>query len=125
VPAQINTSINENFLETLEKKFAGVKWSKSGSQKSQDDMINSMIRGFALAMIGIYALMAIPFKSYLQPIIVMTAIPFGLIGAGVVVNDNLVLVDYINRKRDEGMELTHYINLTYHLCGLNTFNART
>ncbi|MCW8933786.1 MAG: efflux RND transporter permease subunit [Gammaproteobacteria bacterium] len=132
VPAQINESINKDFLTNLEKQFAGVKWSKSGSQKDQQEMVSAMIRGFILALIGIYALMAIPFKSYSQPLMVMSAIPFGLIGAllghmllgldisllslsgmiavaGVVVNDNLVLVDYINRKREAGVELTRAI----------------
>lgn len=128
VPAQIKDSLNTDFLNDMNKSFAGVKWSKSGGQKDQDEMISSMIRGFILALIGIYALMAIPFKSYTQPLMVMSAIPFGLIGAllghillgldisllslsgmiavaGVVVNDNLVLVDYINRKREAGVEL--------------------
>jgi len=132
VPAQIKQSLNVDFLDSLGQQFNGVKWSRSGSQKDQDEMISSMIRGFILAMIGIYALMAIPFKSYTQPLMVMSAIPFGLIGAllghillgldisllslsgmiavaGVVVNDNLVLVDYINRKRDQGVELVEAI----------------
>jgi len=129
VPAQIKQSLKTDFLDNISTQFSGVKGSRSGSQKDQDEMISSMIRGFILAMIGIYALMAIPFKSYTQPLMVMSAIPFGLIGAllghmllgldisllslsgmiavaGVVVNDNLVLVDYINRKRDEGIELS-------------------
>jgi len=129
VPAQINQSLKTDFLDNISRQFNGVKSSRSGSQKDQDEMISSMIRGFILALIGIYALMAIPFKSYTQPLMVMSAIPFGLIGAllghmllgldisllslsgmiavaGVVVNDNLVLVDYINRKRDEGVELS-------------------
>ena len=128
VPAQIRESLKNDFLQRLEKQFSGVKWSKSGSQKNQDELIDAMYRGFILALLGIYALMAIPFKSYVQPIMVMSAIPFGLIGAilghallgldisllslsgmiavaGVVVNDNLVLVDYINRKRLQGVEL--------------------
>lgn len=132
VPAQIKESLNKDFLNSLEKKYSGIKWSKSGSQKDQDEMISAMVRGFTLALLGIYALMAIPFKSYTQPLMVMSAIPFGLIGAilghvllgldisllslsgmiavaGVVVNDNLVLVDYINRKRLAGVELTQAI----------------
>jgi len=132
VPAQIKESLNKDFLINLDKQFAGVSWSKSGRQKDQDELVTSMIRGFILALIGIYALMAIPFKSYSQPLMVMSAIPFGLIGAilghmllgldisllslsgmiavaGVVVNDNLVLVDYINRKREAGIELTQAI----------------
>ncbi len=128
VPAQIKESLNQEFLNKLSEQYPSVSWSKSGSQKNQDEIISAMLRGFILAMIGIYALMAIPFKSYTQPLMVMTAIPFGLIGAllghillgldvsllslsgmiavaGVVVNDNLVLVDYINRKREAGVEL--------------------
>lgn len=132
VPAQINESLNKDFLTNLNTNYAGVTWSKSGSQKDQEEMVSAMIRGFILALIGIYALMAIPFKSYSQPLMVMSAIPFGLIGAvlghmllgldisllslsgmiavaGVVVNDNLVLVDYINRQREAGVELTRAI----------------
>ena len=132
VPAQIKESLNNDFLLDLDKQFASVSWSKSGSQKDQEEMIDAMIQGFSLAMLGIYALMAIPFKSYAQPLMVMSAIPFGLIGAilghillgldisllslsgmiavaGVVVNDNLVLVDYINRKRQAGVQLSQAI----------------
>jgi len=129
VPAQIKQSLKTDFLNSLSDKFQGVKWSKSGGQKNQDEIIEAMVSGFILAMIGIYALMAIPFRSYSQPLMVMSAIPFGLIGAllghillgldvsllslsgmiavaGVVVNDNLVLVDYINRKRAAGVEMS-------------------
>jgi len=132
VPAQIKESLNNDFLKNLDKQYASVSWSKSGSQKDQEEMIDAMVRGFGLAMLGIYALMAIPFKSYAQPLMVMSAIPFGLIGAilghiilgldisllslsgmiavaGVVVNDNLVLVDYINRKRQAGVHLSQAI----------------
>jgi multidrug efflux pump subunit AcrB len=85
----------------------------------------SMAIGFSLALFGIYALLAIPTKSYLQPLIIMGVIPFGIIGAiaghwliglpislmsvmgvialsGVVVNDSLILVDYINRAVQQG-----------------------
>ena len=85
-----------------------------------------MIHGFAVALFCIYALLAIPFKSFSQPIIVMAAIPFGIVGAiaghlimglnlsllslfgmvglaGVVVNDSLVLIDATNRIRKQGV----------------------
>ncbi|MFV1983024.1 MAG: efflux RND transporter permease subunit [Thiohalomonadales bacterium] len=117
------------FLATVEQDFPGIKWSFSGNQKSQNELVDSMINGFIIALIGIYILMAIPFQSYTQPLMVMSAIPFGLIGAllghillglevsllslcgmiavaGVVVNDNLVLVDYINRLRAKGVKLS-------------------
>jgi len=84
-----------------------------------------LAKGFGIALLLIYALIAIPFRSYVQPLLVMTAIPFGLVGAvwghlimglnltilsmfglvaltGVVVNDSLVLVDFVNRGRAEG-----------------------
>ena len=128
VPSQIKESLQNDFLQSLEARFPGVHWSKSGRQKDQEELIDAMIRGFILALLGIYILMAIPFKSYSQPLMVMSAIPFGLIGAilghillgldvsllslsgmiavaGVVVNDNLVLVDYINRQRAAGLDL--------------------
>ena len=85
----------------------------------------SLGMGFALAMMVIYALLAIPFGSYIQPLIIMVSIPFGIVGAvlghimmgyslsvismmgvvalsGVVVNDSLVLIDFSNRRRREG-----------------------
>ena len=84
--------------------------------------MESLSRGFAFVMLLIFALLAIPFKSYVQPLIVMSAIPFGLVGAavghillgydlsilsmcglialsGVVVNDSLIMIDYINKNR--------------------------
>ena len=87
--------------------------------------MSGLLRGFAIALLAIFALLAIPFGSYVQPLIVMSAIPFGMIGAvwghlimgydlaiisvfgivaltGVVVNDSLVLVDFINREFKEG-----------------------
>ncbi len=132
VPSQVNESLRKDFLDDFSGTYPGVKWSKSGSQKNQDELITAMYQGFIMALIGIYALMAIPFKSYTQPLMVMSAIPFGLIGAilghillgldisllslsgmiavaGVVVNDNLVLVDYINRQRASGINLTSAI----------------
>ncbi len=132
VPSQIKESLRKDFLDTMQQTFKRVKWSKSGSQKNQDELIQAMYHGFVLALLGIYALMAVPFKSYTQPLMVMSAIPFGLIGAilghivmgldisllslsgmiavaGVVVNDNLVLVDYINRQRKAGIELVSAI----------------
>ena len=92
------------------------------------------MRGFGIALLVIYALLAIPLRSYLQPFVIMSAIPFGAIGAivghvimgwdlvffsmlgivalsGVVVNDSLILVDFVNRKRKEGLELIEAVRL--------------
>ncbi len=132
VPGQVMDDLKASFLDRIPRMFPGVSWDKTGQQKEKDDLIEAMQNGFILAMFGIYMLMAIPFKSYTQPLMVMSAIPFGLIGAilghvllgldisllsfsgmiavaGVVVNDNIVLVDYINRFRSEGRGLVQAI----------------
>ena len=106
--------------------YPSVNYSFEGEQREQRDTLSSLFKNFALALFVVYVLLAIPFKSYLQPLIIMSAIPFGFTGAvighiimgmnlavlsiigivalsGVVVNDSLVMVDFINRyKRDDG-----------------------
>ena len=97
-----------------------------GAQQEQQESFSSIGRGFVLALLVIYALLAIPFGSYIQPLIIMAAIPFGIVGAllahlamglslgllsifgilglsGVVVNDSLVMLDFINAERRNGM----------------------
>ena len=116
------------FFEKLKLDFPGVEIGFEGEAREQKELMDGILQGYPLAMMIIFALLAIPFKSYLQPFIVMSAIPFGLVGAilghlimgmnltimsvfgivalsGVVVNDNLVLVDFINKYRDKGGEL--------------------
>jgi multidrug efflux pump subunit AcrB len=107
-------------LTTLQERFPGTSYSFEGEQKDQSQSVIEMGQKFLIAILGIYVLLAIPLRSYFQPLIVMSVIPFGLIGAvvghvvmgfslsimsmcgvvalaGVVVNDSLVLVDYVNR----------------------------
>jgi multidrug efflux pump subunit AcrB len=92
----------------------------------------ALFKGFMVALLGIYALLAIPFRSYTQPLIIMTCIPFGIVGAvlahvilgfplsmislmgivalaGVVVNDSLVLVDYANNEVKRGCDMRESI----------------
>ena len=125
---EILDDVTANVLPDLLAEHRGVSWAFAGERKEQSETLSSLARGFALAILGIYALMAIPFKSYLQPLVVMTAVPFGLVGAvlghvlvgievsilsmigavalaGVVVNDSLVMVDFINREREAGHSL--------------------
>ncbi len=120
--------IKKGALTLLEENFAGVNYSFEGEQKDQAQSISEMGSKAVLALLGMYVLMAIPLRSYIQPMIVMCVIPFGLVGAvvghlllgfnfsimsmcgivalaGVVVNDSLVLVDYVNRKRTAGLSL--------------------
>ncbi len=122
-------------LPALLADYPEVRYSLAGEQEEQRETLAGLARGFVFALLVIYALLAIPFRSYFQPLIVMSAIPFGLIGAiwghvvmgldlailsmfgivaltGVVVNDSLVMVAFINRAyRDEGMPLARAIRV--------------
>jgi len=119
-------TFTKNHLDLIATKFNGVTWDYLGEQKDQNDSVQEMGVKFGFALFIIYVLMAIPLKSYIQPFIVMSVIPFGMVGAvfghmllgldlsimslcgivalsGVVVNDSLVLVEYVNRQRALGM----------------------
>jgi len=123
---------SESLLRKIESKYPGVRLVKGGEAKEWEETKSSLFGGVILVLFMIYALLAIPFKSYLQPLIVMAVVPFGIAGAilghlltlqtlsllsmlgiialsGVVVNDSLVLVDYINRHRSHGMPLAQAI----------------
>ena len=125
---EILRDLENSFLPRLISRYPGLNFSLEGQQREQRDMMDNLTRGFALALLLIYTLLAVPLKSYSQPLIIMSAIPFGLIGAvlghmimalpltilsmfgivalaGVVVNDSLILVDYINRSRRAGNPL--------------------
>jgi multidrug efflux pump subunit AcrB len=125
---EIVTKYTEEVLDEIGEKFPGVRYRFEGEQSDQRDSVREMGIGFIGALLVMYVLMAIPLKSYVQPLIVMSVIPFGLVGAvgghilmglnmsimsmcgivalaGVVVNDSLVLVDYVNRHRDDGKSI--------------------
>jgi multidrug efflux pump subunit AcrB len=122
-PNAVRAQLDRETLATLFADRPGARYSFVGEAQEQVDTIQDLSRLYSLALLGIFALMAIPFRSYLQPGIVMAAIPFGLVGAvgghlltgyqlsmisvlgvvalgGVVVNDSLVLVDFVNRERE-------------------------
>jgi len=126
--AKVMDALKKDLLNELKATHAGVTWGLTGSQKNKQEAIRYLLTSFTLAMFAMYMLMASLFRSYSQPLMVMVAIPFGLIGAlgghlvagleitiwslvgivavsGVVVNDSLVLVDYINRSRIAGVPL--------------------
>jgi multidrug efflux pump subunit AcrB len=122
-------------IPKLQRKYPGLSYGFKGAKEAQRESMSSLKTGFAIAMLVIYALLAVPFKSYVQPIIVMLSIPFGIIGAvlghlllgyqlsiismfglialsGVVVNDSLVLVVTANRMREEeGYDATTAVQL--------------
>jgi len=124
---QITADLSE-FVPALLKDYPGVRYQLEGEQREQKESMRSLKTGILFVLFVIYSLLAIPFRSYIQPLIVMAVIPFSLVGAilghmimgmnlsvmslmgmlalmGVVVNDSLVLVDYINRRRREGIDL--------------------
>ena len=123
---EILEKFEKNDLKRVLKDHPTVNYSFEGEQREQRETLSSLYKNFALALFVVYGLLAVPFKSYLQPLIIMSAIPFGFTGAvighlimgmpltvlsvigivalsGVVVNDGLVMVDFINRyRREEG-----------------------
>ena len=125
---EVISDLQNNLLPQLMADYPGLSWDMEGEEKERRESLGSMLEGFKLAMIAIFILLAIPFRSYSQPLLIMTAIPFGMIGAvlghiimgynlsllsmfglvalsGVVVNDSLLLIDKTNRNRIEGMPL--------------------
>lgn len=125
---EVVAAFTEKTLAEIPQRFPGVRFSFEGEQKDQADSVREIGIGFLASLVGMYVLIAIPLRSYLQPLIIMAVIPFGLVGAiwghallgmdlsimsmcglvalaGVVVNDSLVMVDYVNRHRDESASL--------------------
>jgi multidrug efflux pump subunit AcrB len=111
-----------NVLPGVLANHPGVTYTFEGTEAEMRDSMGGLQRGFMIALVMIYALLAVPLKSYAQPLVIMSAIPFGIVGAvwghlimgmpltilsmfgivalaGVVVNDSLVMVDFINRNR--------------------------
>ncbi len=125
---EINSDLKTRFLPKLSQDYAGVQFRFGGEQRERNDSLQSMFYNFSIALFAIYILLAIPFKSYTQPFIVMGAIPFGMIGAvwghsllgidlallslfgiialsGVVVNDSLLVITFYNQLRSKGVEM--------------------
>ncbi|MFT4825141.1 MAG: multidrug efflux pump subunit AcrB [Halioglobus sp.] len=128
-PGKVIAEIEKNIFPDLITKYPGLSYSLAGAAEEETKLANSMLTGFTLALFAIYALLAVPTRSYLQPLIIMGVIPFGIIGAivghwltgfplsmmsmmgvialsGVVVNDSLILVDYVNKAVADGTD--HY-----------------
>lgn len=124
-PEEILAELSENFIPQMVADYPGMTWKLEGESERRKESMDSMKSGFLMAILVIYALLAIPFKSYFQPLLVMSAIPFGVVGAilghfvmgydvsimsifgivalsGVVVNDSLVLIVFVNKAIEEG-----------------------
>ena len=123
----IISSIQKNDLPDLLETYPSVTYTLEGQQKEQSENLGSLTRNYFIALFIVFLLLAIPFKSYYQPLIIMSAIPYGIVGAvighlflgmdfsilsmlgiaalsGIVVNDSLVMMDYINRSKDKNKD---------------------
>jgi len=126
-PDEINADLGDRFLPMLQQDYPELSYSYEGQERERQDSFASLGRGFIVAIFAIYALLAIPFRSYTQPLVVMIAIPFGMVGAvwghvlmgldmallsmfgivalsGVIVNDSLVLLSFYNQLVGAGMD---------------------
>jgi len=120
--------LRDTVLPRIQADYPGLTYDMEGQQRERRESMQSIIWGFVVALLLIYGLLAVPFRSYSQPVLVMSAIPFGVVGAagghlllgynmsllswmgvvalsGVVVNDSLVMIDFINRIRAQGVPL--------------------
>jgi multidrug efflux pump subunit AcrB len=125
---EILAELKSSTLRQLMEDYPGLTYNLEGEEKERMESMESMVSGFLLALFLIYTLLAIPFRSYLQPFIIMAAIPFGIVGAilghlimgfdlsilsvfgivaltGVVVNDSLLLIAFINERRRHGIDM--------------------
>ena len=122
---EANAILTDEILAQLTAEYPDMAYLLGGEQQQQVQSLGALYRGFALAMLLIFALLAIPLRSYTKPFIIMAVIPFGLVGvimghlilnipfsataimgilglSGVVVNDSLVMIDFIDQRRREG-----------------------
>jgi multidrug efflux pump subunit AcrB len=125
-PGEVIEELSDEYIPELLSRNPGVGYSLEGASLEEIEFIRNITVASFAAMFLIYGLIAIPLHSYTQPMIIMSVIPFGLVGAvighivlgkaismfslfglialaGVVVNDSLILIDFINKARQEGM----------------------
>lgn len=126
LPGFVMDDIMQKHQQRIETTYPGLQIGKGGSSLEEEEFKSALVKAFAFSLLVIYALMAIEFKSYLKPFGVLSAVPFGIMGAifghwimgfpidiasyfgilaaaGVVVNDNLVFIDRINQLRKQGL----------------------
>ncbi|MEM7246720.1 MAG: efflux RND transporter permease subunit [Acidobacteriota bacterium] len=125
-PTEVNADLRDRVLPALVRDFPGLTFSFEGAQRERNESLFGLAKLLGVALLAMYALLAAQLKSYVQPLVIMSAIPAGAVGAmiahgilgvplsffsafglvalaGVVVNDSLVLMDLANRRRAEGL----------------------
>lgn len=131
-PEEISAAVRSELLPQFRQRYPDIDIQLGGEQEERAEALGGLAIGSLFSLVIIYGLLAIPLRSYLQPLVIMSVIPFGAVGAitghyvldqqlmffsalgivalsGVVVNASLVLVDYANRQRREGMETVEAI----------------
>lgn len=129
---EIANALTDEIMPELQADYPQLLYSFGGEQQEQQDSFGDLGLAFLAALLMIYALLAIPFRSYVQPLIIMAVIPFGIIGAlighlvlglplgvlsmfgiialsGVIVNGSLILIDFINENLRDGMAIEEAI----------------
>ncbi|HPD46348.1 MAG TPA: efflux RND transporter permease subunit [Anaerohalosphaeraceae bacterium] len=135
---EINASLEEELLPSLQTQYPELSWRFAGEKREMNESFGALKTAFPIALVAIFALLAAEFRSYIQPLIVMSAIPFGIVGAvlghvilgwimgvtynigflsffgivalsGVVVNDSLIMIDLINSESRAGVPLSKVV----------------
>ena len=124
--------IGWDIIPAIRAEIPGFRVNFEGEQRQQEETLSALTRGFVIALFVMYALLAIPFRSYIQPFIIMAVVPFGFLGAllghimmgislsmlslfgivalsGIVINDSLVLIHYINERVRAGVPMEEAI----------------
>ena len=132
--------LDSEVMPALKNKYPGLSYDYRGRQADQRESTSSLMEGLLLALLAIYALLAVPFRSFTQPLIIMTCVPFGFVGvvgghllmgyslsvtslfglvalSGVVVNDSLIMINFANRRREGGADALSAI----HQAGIHRF----
>ena len=125
-PGKLIADLSSTYIPALLQRHAGVSYGLEGASQEQVELINNLTVASIAALFLIYALIAVPLHSYAQPLVIMSVIPFGIIGAvighiimgeaisvfslfglialaGVVVNDSLIMIDFVNKAREAGV----------------------
>ncbi len=124
----IVNELQQNFMPELRKEFPAVDVRWEGQREQTVESMGSLLRGFGVAILAMFVLLVLQFRSYIQPILILLIVPFGMIGAvwghalmgmpltmfsmfgmvalsGVVINDSIVLIDFINARAREGVPI--------------------
>ncbi|MEE4207374.1 MAG: efflux RND transporter permease subunit [Erythrobacter sp.] len=127
--SEVTAKLEREVLPALRQDIPSLDWTFGGEQREQGEVVPALLRNLVLALFAIYALLAVPLRSYTQPLVILSAVPLGLVGAvfghlllgldltilslfgivglaGVVINDALLLVDFMNERRIEGEEMS-------------------